>query len=231
VANAAELVREAIGFLLLAADPRHTVVWEADEHPDTTWRVGIVISDAHPAEAVFRNQPEVLLSLSHGTHTFPPYTTPQHIAHVLRHAEIGLEDLDLESETDRDMVERILSITSGLAAQVRSLVQLVELVARNSGIKRPTLACVEAAARVIPKLVSRTESAHPFIPDEVVHDLVVRPPPRRRSTLSGSNEATGESAVTTKRKKTRAEHLKEKREGRALAEAEGRDIRRHRNRG
>lgn len=234
VGKAADPVRSMLGDLLRATDPEYTVHWESGEVDSAPWKVGVVLADVAPPETLFRNSPDVLLALDGGTETLQPYTDLSHFAEAVRVADIGLEDFDLNRADDAAMAEELATLTDGLVSRLYPLLQLTDLVARTNGYSRPDLACIDAAADVLPKLVHRTSSPNPFLPGETIHQVRARAnydPARLNKDEEEAQEEDPDDDEQPKARKSRSEILREKRQKRYLAQAELRDMSRRTYRG
>jgi hypothetical protein len=145
LSHAHPVVRGVIADLLYASDPAYHVDLEPHPLQCAARRVGFVFVDTQPPEDVFSTQPDVLLMLRSRYAAVRPFRTHAELAEVLRRSDIGLEDLDINSPDDHDMVVCLAEQTGGLLAQIHPFLGLVDSIAVASGGIRPTAAVFHAA--------------------------------------------------------------------------------------
>lgn len=140
-----------IAEFMLAMNPLYSQSFEADSEPSSPTAV-ILVDDKVP-EVVFGDMPDVLMALGGNHVELSHYRSVENVAEMLRGSGIGLADLNLENPADRAMTECVFSATDGLIANMDSLLNVVNLTARQCA-ERPGLKHVHGALKYYRRMVN-----------------------------------------------------------------------------
>lgn len=228
VARVSEGVRAMIASLMIELDSAYRV----DAHaaaglPEAAYNPAVIIVDRQPLEMLVRHSPGIAAQLRGRVATLPRYRKLSDVAEALAHAHLGLDDCSLDDPEDLALCEVVLGSTSGLAVNMRQLVDGLWDVATRLGA-RPTAAHARAVLQYQPMRLGVRTTKVPARDDVRAQTIAIEAgasvdvPAGRQ--CHGEHEPERPDMTESTPRGTRAERLAEQEASRRAARKEQRGL-------
>lgn len=229
VARVSEGVRAMIASLMIELDSAYHVERHVTAGPrEAAYNPAVIIVDRQPMEMLVRHSPGIAAQLRGRVATLPRYRKLSDVAETLAHAHLGLDDCSLDDPADLALCEVVLASTSGLAVNMRQLVDGLWDVATRHGA-RPTAEHARAVVEYQPMRLGVRATKVPGRSDDIRAQTVAIEPGASVDVLAG-RQCHGERELERPNRSestprgTRAERLAEQEASRRAARNEQRGL-------